>query len=133
MIHADDVPIVGSGKNLLGVRVPPDPQADIRPDGGGNVHPGASGMSVAPRWRDLPYFLIPKRLKELVPDARGRNDLVCFRCGEGNFVESSITEKLTLKPDRPTHATVQPANTMPLADYQNAIAATCDGWTKDEA
>ena len=133
MVHEKEIPLVGSGKNMLGVRVPPDPNADIEPNDEGFVQPEAGGMSVAPSWRDLPHFLIPKRLKELAPKARGRNDLICFRFGDGNFEFSNVIEKLVLRPNSSTHGEVQPSVSMLLADYQNAIAATLEGWTKDEA
>ncbi|WP_425614603.1 hypothetical protein NA78x_004476 [Anatilimnocola sp. NA78] len=132
MVHENEIPVVGSGKNMLGVRVPPDPNPDIHPDDSGNVQPGNGGMSVAPTWRDLPHFLVPKRLKELAPKARGRNELACFRFGEGSFAASDVTEWLVLRPDSSIHATVQPGNSMLLADYQNAIGDTREGWNKDE-
>lgn len=37
MTHENDVPLVGAGKNMLGIRIPPDPNADIRPDDSGSA------------------------------------------------------------------------------------------------
>jgi hypothetical protein len=133
MLNDNGLPVVGSESKMLGVRVPPHQQPDITRDANGIVIPGTGGMSVAPTWRDLPYFLIPKRLRSLMPDARGRNELACFRHGAGDFVESVVSESLVLKPDSRSHATIQPTRSMPLADFQQALAATRDGWAIDEA
>src|SRR5947208_1283378 len=100
-------PMVGSDSNQLGVRIPPHPAADVNPDKDGNVFPG-KGMSVAPQWRMLPMHLIPRRLSDKVPKARGREDLFCWRMGEGAFTEESIEPDLALSIQSPKHGTLGP-------------------------
>ena len=117
---------------MLGVRLPPHPRADIHPDDAGHVDRGLGGMSVAPAWRDLPYFLIPNRLKHLQPDARGKASLHCFRFDDGPFIECTINERLILKPDSDKHATVQPTKLIPVVEFQQALADTREDWHIDE-
>jgi hypothetical protein len=125
---ADDGPTVGQSAAQLGVRVP----TDIAPDEQDRVSPGTGGMSVSPGLRALPAFLIPKRLRALVPKARGRDDGYVWRMGTGPFTRGSVGEGLQLEPDSPTHGTVQPAEVMPLSAYEDALAATRDEWVIDE-
>ena len=132
MLNDNGKPVVGADTNMLGVRVPPHGHPDIVPDVDGNVHRETGGLSVVPTWRDLPYFLIPKRLKPIIHDARGKNELACFGFGEGSFAQSSITDELILKPDSPRHATIQPSMPMPLGRFQQLIAETRFGWKVDE-
>ncbi len=93
MLEDGGTPKVGSGGKLLGVRLSTDPP-DIRVDPNGDVHPNTGGMSVAPEWRKLPSFLIPRRLKPLLPDACGSNKLVCWTMGEGRFEEGDVNSEL---------------------------------------
>ena len=129
MINNSGKPTVGTDSNMLGVRVPPHPRADVTPDEAGIVRPGSGGMSVAPSWRKLPIFLIPSRLKHLVAGARGADSLMCFQFGEGEFSDSSINSHLILRPNSATHGTVQPSRSMSLADFQQALADTRNSWT----
>src|SRR5882724_10350350 len=92
-------PRVGKGNRTLGIRIAPDPHADIPVDAHGHVQPGSGGMSVAPGWRQLTFFLIPERLKPEVPGARGSNDLVCWRLGEGPFAAAEVAKDLSLRLD----------------------------------
>ena len=133
MLSDGRLPLIGSESNMLGVRVPPHHHPDIIPDNSGQVNRGIGGMSVSPEWRDLRYFLISSRLKHLVPEARGKASLHCFRFGDGPFVECTINEGLILKPDSDTHATVQPANPVFVVEFQRALADTQDKWQIDEA
>jgi hypothetical protein len=126
-------PKVGSESKMLGVRITPNPHADIPVDGNGNVHPETGGMSVAPAWRKLPWHLIPRRL-----DRRGcgHDDLVCWRFGDGDFEIGNLNDDLVLRPDPnqlDKHGVVEPARLMAIAEYQGALAATCDQWIKDES
>jgi hypothetical protein len=89
-------------------------------------------MSVAPEWRVLPFWRIPKRLRPKCPGASGTNQLHCWKHGEGLFEEALVTEQLLLRPDKRTHGLVEPAHEMPLADYEAALEATRDGWVIDE-
>ncbi|MBI3821473.1 MAG: hypothetical protein HY289_02210 [Planctomycetes bacterium] len=128
-------PKVGSGSKMLGVRGPPDPHADLPVDPNGNVHPQTGGMSVAPDWRKRPYFLVPMRLRSLVPRARGSNDLDCWRLGDGDFETVALTDKLDLRIDQGqplNHGVVEPKLNMSIVDFQDALAQTCDLWVVDE-
>ncbi|MCI0681285.1 MAG: hypothetical protein L0Y71_04205 [Gemmataceae bacterium] len=128
-------PKVGAQSKMLGVRVQPHANADIVVDDQGNVHPNTGGMSVAPGWRQLPSFLIPKRLRHLAPDACGRNQLVCWQMGEGAFVAARLADDLQLQPDadKPmVHGVIEPAQSMSIAQYQSSLAATRDHWMQDE-
>jgi hypothetical protein len=90
-------------------------------------------MSVAPDWKLLPPWRIPRRLAHIVPQACGRNEDACWRFGQGSFVADSIGELLRFVPDRPTHGVVEPAYEMPLGNYQTALADTQDHWVIDES
>jgi len=106
---------------------------DVDLDHEGKVILNAKGMSVAPAWRDLPYFLISKRLKAQFPAARGASDLYCFTMGEGAFADGPIAPGLDLKKDDPKHGVVVPQVSVPLDQYQADLANTRDGWMIDEA
>ena len=126
-------PNVGSESKMLGVRVASNPQADIPVDGNGDVHPATGGMSVAPDWRKLPSFLIPKRLKPLIPDACGSNNLVFWSMGDGPFEENDLTDKLRFRPDPDdpaNHGFVEPNALMIIDHFQKALAETRDQWQK---
>jgi hypothetical protein len=55
-----------------------------------------------------------------------------FRIGEGPFEHGQLTERLTLVPDHDDHGTIQPALTMPYAEYKKAISDTRDRWVSGE-
>ncbi len=132
---------MGVTANTLGVRVPPDAHPDLPVNSDGTVTPRTGGMSVAPSWRLLPPWRIPRRLgtKSLgakgVQGARGSDALICWRMGVGSFAEGMINDLLLFRPDpadSTIHGVVEPAVAMPQADYQTALAATRDEWQKDE-
>jgi hypothetical protein len=133
MYREEDRPEVGAQRNQLGVRIDPPSEADVHPEPypDGEVTQG-KGMSVAPHWKDLRPFLIPKRLRGIVADARGSNDLVIWRHGEGRFHASRITENLALGSVTSKHGQVEPTHTMPVATFQDALAATSGDWQRDE-
>ena len=124
----DGFPLVESSASGLGVRV----GSDIELDGNGNVQLNGGGMSVAPGWRDLPLHRIPKRLMNLVPGAIGSNNTFCFTTGEGPFIEGDFTRGLRLLPDKPNHANLVPANSVPLNQFESDLAATREEWIVDE-
>jgi hypothetical protein len=131
-------PKVGAEARCLGVRVPPDHHADIPVDTDGNVAPATGGMSVAPSLEVLGRvpFLVSRRLRHRFPRARGVDDLVCWRLGEGTFAGGSVGPGLILRPDPANsrlHGFVEPEVQMPLAQYQQALAATRDAWQCGEA
>ena len=132
-------PAVGRTARSLGVRVgepgtQPSHRIDIAPDAHGTVKPGSGGMSVAPRWQDLPRHRIPKRLGPRLdlPKARGKNEDVCWKVGTGTFESNAFGPSLFLNVDNPKHGTIQPTAAVSLADYEAALAATRDEWVNGE-
>jgi hypothetical protein len=132
-------PVVGRSARALGVRVgtpgaggPDEVDIAIQPDG--TVKSGAGGMSVAPRWQDLPRHRIPKRLNPRldVPKARGKDEDICWRVGTGAFVSNAFGPSLWLDVDGPKHGTIQPDRTTTLADYEAAVSATRGEWVNGE-
>jgi hypothetical protein len=113
---------------MLGVRVP----ADVCPDHEGMVKIRSGGMSVAPAWRVLPPHRIPMRLREQVPDARGKGNLACFRAGDGPFANGEVSATLNLRLDSATHGLVEPRSVVHLDVFQTALAATRSEWVIDE-
>jgi hypothetical protein len=89
-------------------------------------------MSVAPAWRDLPPWRIPRRLVALAADASGKDDDVCWCMGEGPFEAGIVEQGLVLRPDRPSHGLVEPAEPMQVDEYQARLAATRQLWRIDE-
>jgi len=141
MLADRDRPIIGNAATALGVRLPPDPKPDVSVNADGTVSPRTGGMSVAPSWRHLPVWRIPRRLSTKFLDARGiqgasgSNNLVCWRLGEGPFAEAPIGDRLLFRPDpdRPdSHGFVEPLAQLPLTEYQAALANTRDQWQRDE-
>jgi hypothetical protein len=130
----DGKPLVDPTGKGLGVRGQPvNGVVDVDLDQDGKVILNSKGMSVAPSWRDLPYFLISKRLKDRFPGARGATDIWCFTMGEGPFAESPVTDGLDLKIDTPKYGVVAPRSSVSLDQYQARLANTRDYWTIDEA
>ena len=124
----DGLPNIAPSANGLGVR----PGVDIDIDPLGNVLVNGKGMSVSPDWRNAPLFRIPERLRHVKEGARGPNTNACFRHGTGTFERGDFAAGLTLEPDTPTHGTITPAASVPLFDYESALAATRSDWEKDE-
>ena len=112
----------------LGVR----PGVDVDLDAQNNVLVNGKGMSVAPNWRDISRNRIPKRLRGIVPGARGSNNTFCFGMGNGPFQQGPFANGLTLEPDSATHGNVAPAMVVPLVTYEADIAATRPDWQEDE-
>ena len=130
-----DRPLVAAAADGLGARVPPAlGLVDIYPTSAGQVSPvtgpQGEGMSVAPDWRVLPPHRIPDRLRSLRKDARGSKSLFCWFMGRGPFVADHVAEGLRLHPDADniTHGVVEPARTMHVDEYQQALAATRPAW-----
>ena len=119
-------PRAGSGRDMLGASLPPTIPADISPSSDGMVGPGDSGMSVAPSLRALPPGLVPERLRDLRPGARGRNDARLFRLGDGPFRSAPINADLEQLPTSKKHGVVRPARDLHIDDFQAALAFTRD-------
>ena len=128
-------PRLGGFRDCLGVRVPPDQYADVFPDAMGNVGPNGAGMSVCRSLREMPGFLIPKRLRQVlgIPKARGNNSLFVWSMGSAPFARSRIGVALQLTPDGGSaHGVVEPANVMLLAAYERALEQTRPLWIVNE-
>jgi hypothetical protein len=112
------------------------PGIDITVDAAGNVVLDRSGMSVAPRWRDLDFTRIPKRLRQIVPGASGANSISCFTMGVGPFQNGVVANGLELIPDRGqatvTHDVIAPVQVVPLDQYQTDLENTRAAWRIDE-
>jgi hypothetical protein len=120
--------MVGAGRKMLGVVVR-DNRPDIMVSEEGRVSPGTGGMSVAPDWRLLPHYRIPKRLRQFAPDATGSDQYCCWRMGDGPFTDAPLTDHLSLRQDAPDHGIVEPSRHMLIDEYQSCLAATRDLWT----
>ncbi len=112
----------------LGIR----PGSDVDLDAQNNVLVNGRGMSVAPNWRVVNRNRIPKRLRWIVPGARGSNNTFCFRMGNGPFQQGPFADGLTLEPDTATHGNVAPAVVVPFTTFEADIAATRPDWQEDE-
>ena len=106
--------------------------ADVDLDAARRVVLNGKGMSVAPHWRELPFFLIPRRLVKEVPAARGSSSLYCFVMGDGEFQDGEISENLTLRVDSTRHGIVVPLSLVSIDRFQADLAATREHWTVDE-
>jgi hypothetical protein len=129
----DNLPVIGSTSSCeLGAR----PGIDITVDTAGNVVLDASGMSVAPNWRNLKITRIPKRLRHIVPGAKGPNSTSCFTMGVGSFQNGVVAIGLELIPDHgaaPAHGVIAPAQVVPLSQYHLDLENTRAAWQIDEA
>jgi hypothetical protein len=130
---ASIAPAVGTADNMLGVRLPPHPRADVHPDPSGNVGPVGEGLSVAPNLTALPPSLVPERLRDKRPGARGTNALRVFRAGNGSFVRAPLGSTLELLPTTSKHGVVQPIRPTPIQGYEKELAATQGHWVVDES
>jgi len=101
-------------------------------DNVGRVSPSTGGMSVVPAWRSLPPYRVPARLRHLCPKARGRDDLACWKMGEGEFDDGPLAPGLTFRRDTATHGLVEPDRMVALEVYEADLAATQDQWLIDE-
>ncbi|UQA54985.1 hypothetical protein [Polyangium aurulentum] len=131
-----DRPLVGSGRGELGVRLPGGMgKPDVTPDEANLVHPGRGGMSVSPSLRQLPYFLIPRRLDETLGlrGAKAPNDWCVWRMGIGPFIGAAVGPDLFLRPDGDDHGLLEPSRVMLASDYQTFLGGTRDAWVIDEA
>ena len=135
MRKADDgKPIVDATGKGLGVRGEPvNGVIDVDIGQRGEVILNGKGMSVAPSWRDLPIFIISKRLKDKVPGARGAPGLYCFTLREGPFTDGPVADGLDLKIDAPKHGLVVRRVAISLDQYQRDLANTRELWIVDEA
>jgi hypothetical protein len=126
----DGSPETGSESSThLGARL----GTDVRCDDSGYVLIEGAGMSVAPKWQQLPFTRIPKRLNNRVPGAAGSNKTACYAMGSGAFVRSCIARSLELIPDSPSHGVIAPTERMTFIEYNQALADTRICWEVDES
>jgi hypothetical protein len=130
----DGMPVVGSKSKELGVRVPPDPNADVDLDGNAHVITNGKGLSVAEHWRFMLGHLVPKRLVPVCPGATGSNGLTCYKLGTGPFAGAPLNDDLllVLKRHDPHAGNVVPSRSIPFDQFQAALAATRTQWQPDE-
>ena len=136
------IPAIGPTGRTLGARVPPAEVIDVLPDARGEVGPdrfigpARQGMSVSPDIASLPLNRVPKRLRWLVPGARGKNEDVVFCMGAFGFTRTTLDDALEFVPDdgdrAAQHGVIQPATARELESFQAALARTQEGWHIDE-
>ncbi len=121
----DGKPTVDETGKGLGVRAAPvNGITDVDLDDERRVVLNGKGMSVAPGWRVLPFFLIPKRLVDKVPAARGSSSLYCFAMGDGGFQNGKISKDLALRLDSATYGVVVPQTLISVdRAFEAAIAS----------
>jgi hypothetical protein len=124
-------PLVGRQPHALGVRVEGE-HADVNPDNNDQVHPNGGGMSVAPSLRLLLSHLVPRRLRDIVPGARAKDDRFVWSMGDGDFVFAPVAPGLHLRPDSERHGVIEPSGSMELTAYEMALVATRDQWSVSE-
>jgi hypothetical protein len=131
---ADGLPVVGSNSKELGVRLPPNPNADVDLDQNDYVVQNGKGMSVAADWRHLLPHLVPKRLKPLFPGAAGSNALTCYKMGTGVFAGGGLNMdlNLVLKQGSLHTGNVVPAQSVHCHQFLAHLAATRSEWSPDE-
>ncbi len=131
---SDDFPLVGNQSKCLGVRVPPNPFADIDLDPAGKVILNRKGLSVSKDWRNLPGHLIPEHLDDGFNGASGKGMRV-FVHGVGSFDEGLFSAGLVLVHKIPSteSGVVAPAVSVALSQYQDDLVATRAGWSVDES
>ena len=102
------------------------------------VQLGREGMSVSPSILLLPSHRLPKRFKGLIPELVGRkvpsgkNDLTCWKMGEGAFEDGGFAPGLlflTQPIGSPKHGVISPEAEVPLQVYRIALANTQPDWT----
>jgi hypothetical protein len=130
----DDLPVVGTNAKELGVRIPPNPNADVDLDDDGNVCLNGKGMSVAENWRHLLPHLVPRRLRHILSGAAGSIQLACYKLGDGPFRAGPINDQLilVLKAHGPRGGNVVPSRLKLVKEFQDDLAATRLGWSIDE-
>jgi hypothetical protein len=130
MLRDIDGPIVGSDSNMLGVRIPPHPQADVHPDSAGNVHARGGGLSVNEDWKRMHLNHIPARFSNIVKKARGSDKKSLWRLGEVPFSNGQITEELELRITGANHGLIEPAKSMQIGEFQQRLGETKPLWSE---
>lgn len=136
---ADGLPKIGTQSKELGVRIPPDPHADVDLNEHGFVKLNRRGMSVAAHWQYLRPHLVPKRFASVFHavtglTAMGSNVLAVFRIGDGRFDEGSFNAELNLalKHGSDSLANVVPMEEITIDRFLEQLAATRLQWIEEE-
>jgi hypothetical protein len=128
-------PLIGSVAMALGMRpAQGERPADIPVDATGRVHPLTGGMSVYASLKAMPARMVPKRLRAIIPDAAGSNNLRVWSMGTGAFVSSPQAPSLSLRidPEDPLHGLVEPDAIMYFEHYELALISTHLSWAVAE-
>ena len=125
----DDLPVIEQSASGLGIR----PGTDVDVDSQAKVIANGKGMSVAPSWRALPVFRIPKRLRN-----KAQVLAVPIMCTASAQVPGCSSRALLLlvwnwSLTARGMAVSPQAQTVSLAQYQNDLAATRSDWQIDES
>jgi len=132
MLHDGDGPLVGSDDNMLGVRVPPHPRADVTLDEDGYVSPAAGGLSINQDWKRMHVNHIPSRYKHLVMDARGSNKKSLWQLGSLAFANGPISDGLELRITSENHGLIEAAEKMMIDKFQGLLQDTRPQWSAFE-
>lgn len=117
VVDGDKLPVVRPHKNYLGL-VTSGSHPDVVPDESGEVSPGDGGLSgVTTHPNDLPAFRRPRQFG-------GSSPGVAFVIDDA----SKLTTRLTIRPDTPPHAMIEPASRMSVSDFEQEIANTRTLW-----
>ncbi len=92
------------------------------------------GLSLADDWRQLPGHLIPEHLDDGFNGASGKKMRV-FVHGTGSFLEGPVAPGLELvhKTGTTKSGVLGPVASVPLAKFQQDLAATRGKWLIDES
>src|SRR5579872_2770888 len=115
---SEGYPAIGRSGRTLGVRVD-GLQRDLPIAEDGSVSPKTGGMSVA---LDKPENLPKPRLPRVL-GGEGRDPV--FR-----MFARVLPEALVVRPDRYPHACVEPRRRCPLDQFESALTATRNHWSK---
>ena len=117
----DGLPVVGSNSKELGVRVPPNPSPDVDLDRNMQVITNGKGMSVAEHWRYMLGHFVP-------------NNLTCYKFGTGIFASAPLNDELVVVTKQHDHhaGSVVPSESVPIQQFQAALARTRPQWQPDE-
>ena len=130
---------------LYGIPPPTNPKVrfDLDADVAGDVHPATGGVSVSPRWEDLPFFTVPRRLRGALPSKNFRSAvgdpdtrIWSHHAPAGFPVPTAgavhFASGLTLRADRADHGLLEPSATTRHTSFATAITATQQDWNVDE-
>lgn len=139
-----NAPLVGESFACLGVR----PGKDIQNDAQSTVEPNTGGLSVDESFSSINKMVLPKSLRnevrqkygnkvpkeilDFVDSASGPTSACIWKIGDGPFSNCMhFANGLSLRLVSYTHGFVEPQSVMPIADYQQHLAATRPDWRID--